>query len=214
MTEYENKLIAEIKTPSNNFSQAKACKDIAKIEGAKDNDAIINILIWALDSKYDLTRAFAIEGLGNLKVKRAVEKIKKNVDDSSHLVASCAVRALGKLGDENLIPFLIEKLPLTKDALTAVCKDSGDENLIPFLIKKLPFTEGALREICKDNLESENCKMAAVAILERHPIDYEFGTGHGRGGPTEQKDYRLWWYAGRNVFYKFWKGEKVSTREE
>jgi HEAT repeat protein len=78
-------------------AQWQACIKLGRLKDAKTNQKIIDVLIEALESKSDLTRAYAAEALGNLEIKESAEKLKRLLNDPFPNARAQSVTALGKL---------------------------------------------------------------------------------------------------------------------
>jgi HEAT repeat protein len=117
-------------------AQWQACIKLGRLKDAKTNQKIIDVLIEALESKSDLTRAYAAEALGNLEIKESAEKLKRLLNDPFPNARAQSVTALGKLKEESAISLIIECLSYEKnyrvredayEALHKICFESGSQ---------------------------------------------------------------------------------------
>lgn len=120
--------------------KVKAVRDEATVSLAVIGDAAIPSLLKALQHEDWLVRLHAVESLGKVKSKQAVEALLSLLfNDRDSAVREDAVRALGEIGDPQAVEFLFTAMQepgLRRLAVEALGR-IGDARAVPLLIDVL-----------------------------------------------------------------------------
>lgn len=130
----------------------------ARILGRMGGENIVEPLTKRLSADRDpVFRACAIESLGNLKDKLAIEPLIKSLDDKVPEVRLAAARSLGVLGGERaedeLIGKLDESAPELQREIILSLENLGSKKASGVLIRKLSDKDPELRRCAARSLE-------------------------------------------------------------
>ena len=117
--------------------QWKACVELGKISDQTRRSDIVRALISQLKNpNCSIVKAHAVEALGNLSAKEAIEEINKTLKANHHLTRAYSADALAKIKDENSVDYLIERAETDPhygvraaaiNSLKKICEESNSQ---------------------------------------------------------------------------------------
>ena len=163
-TDYLNKKIQNalfsINTEWSNFYLAILNSDENRLLGI---DKGFDLAVEALYHKNNWVRRQAIWALMVLKDYRAVEQIKKELNDNDSIVVSYAIYALGEIGDDRVITPLIDVL-LNENFPS--CNDRNGSTVVE--CRCCPRSEAA---VALGKIKDKRAYEALIAVFEKNGCD-------------------------------------------
>ncbi|MDH3215738.1 MAG: HEAT repeat domain-containing protein [Candidatus Krumholzibacteria bacterium] len=136
----------------------------------REEKQIPDLLSIAREDKDAKMRAAAVRGLANLKKDEVRDALVEKLQDEDWVVATEAVTALGKIGDKNVIPALIDRFSMRNDRV-----DTDVRLEIMSVLKEMKAKEA--EQIARDALEANDPRLRQMASdlldelgVERPPL--------------------------------------------